>query len=400
VPRTIGIVFFFLFVHCIRLGGDFWLRLWVPRTGGYSDGVYIGVYGAFTACFTIGVFARGYIFTAITSFKAFDLHNNLFQATVHAPMSFFDTTPVARILAAFSKHQLHVDDTMPDAGLQALQYFPLGLGALIFCSVLIEYNWAPSIFIVFLGAILISVTQKADFATKSLEATTKPPIFSHLTSTLEGLFSIRAYHAQARFDAMNLVKLDDNHGNLFAMQCVKSLQALYLDILSSVVIYMSALLLIFARNQDQIDSIAGLALSNALQMLVFVQWTVRQWGEVETQMASVRQLVYYGKTPPEAPFEIPENKPPPSWPKEGLIRFKNIELKYQKNGVSVLKNINCTIHPQEKIGIVGRTGSGKSTLLVSLLRIVESCDGMITIDDVDISRLGNFFLCRFARFAK
>jgi hypothetical protein len=46
----------------------------------------------------------------------------------------------------------------------------------------------------------------------------------------------------------------------------------------------------------KVDALAGLALSNALQMLVFVQWTIRQWGEVETQMSSVGQIVYYGNT--------------------------------------------------------------------------------------------------------
>lgn len=79
-------------------------------------------------------------------------------------------------------------------------------------------------------------------------------------------------------------------------------------------------------------------------------------------MSSVGQLVYYGNIKPEAPFEIPANKPPSDWPQEGRIKFTNIELKYQKFGVSVLKNVNLTIYPKEKIGIVGRTGSGKSTV--------------------------------------
>jgi ABC-type multidrug transport system fused ATPase/permease subunit len=175
---------------------------------------------------------------------------------------------------------------------------------------------------------------------------------------------------------------------VFVFNVVKSFQALYLDVLSSLVIYFSSLLLVFQRREEAIDSIAGLALSNALQMLVFVQWTVRQWGEVETQMSSVGQLVYYGKVQPEAPFEIPEKKPAEEWPTKGQIKFRNIELKYQKFGVSVLKNVNLTIYPQEKIGIVGRTGSGKSTLLISLLRIVEPCNGVITIDDLDVSQIG------------
>ncbi|KAI8893994.1 P-loop containing nucleoside triphosphate hydrolase protein, partial [Globomyces pollinis-pini] len=385
---TCVMALFFLVVHAVRIGGDFWLRLWVPRVGNFSDATYVGVYGAFTAVFTIGAFYRGYIFTRVTSRKANELHDKLFDSAIHAPMSFYDTTPIARILSCFSKHQLHVDDTMLDAGLQALQYFPLGFYAFMLCVVTVPWNFIPCIVIIFLGVGIIKISNPADMTTKNLEAVTKPPIYSHVTATLEGLMSIRSYHVEDRFDSLNLAKLDTNHEALFAMQNVKSFQALYLDVLSSFVIYFTALLLIFQRDVPAIDSVAGLALSNALQMLVFVQWTVRQWGDVETQMSSVGQLVYYGKIQPEAPFEIPDKKPDPSWPQQGLIKFTGIELKYQKFGVSVLKNINLTIYPQEKIGIVGRTGSGKSTLLISLLRIVEPCNGTITIDGLDVSGIG------------
>jgi len=63
-------------------------------------------------------------------------------------------------------------------------------------------------------------------------------------------------------------------------------------------------------------------------------------------------------------------------------------LRYQEFGATVLKNVTLRIKPREKVGIVGRTGSGKSTLLISLLRIVESAEGKIVIDGVDISSLG------------
>jgi ABC-type multidrug transport system fused ATPase/permease subunit len=215
---TFLVVFSFIAVHGIRISGDYWLRMWVPRVGGFSDGVYIGVYGAFTFAFALGALGRGIFFTNVTSYKAKTLHDKLFDAAIHAPMSFFDTTPIARILACFSKHQLHVDDTMLDAAMQALQYFPLGCGALILCSVLITWNWAPSLGIVLVGYGLIRLTNPSDIATKSLEAITKPPVYSHLTATLEGLLSIRSYHAEKRFDDLNLEKLDTNHSSLFAMQ--------------------------------------------------------------------------------------------------------------------------------------------------------------------------------------
>lgn len=106
-------------------------------------------------------------------------------------------------------------------------------------------------------------------------------------------------------------------------------------------------------------------------------------------MSSIKQVVYYGNAvKQEAPSVITSNIPDSSWPSKGRIQFINVVLKYQENGVSVLKNISLDIKPREKIGIVGRTGSGKSSLLISLLRIVELSEGEIVIDEIDVSKIG------------
>lgn len=155
-------------------------------------------------------------------------------------------------------------------------------------------------------------------------------------------------------------------------------------------VFSTALFLVIYRDSiDQVPSVAGLALSNALQMLVFLQWTVRQMGEVQAQISTVGQLDFYGrKIDPEALAENPATKPDASWPQEGRIDFNHLVLSYRKNTPPVLKDVSFTINPKEKIGIVGRTGSGKSTLLVGLLRIVEASGGGILIDGVDISKIG------------
>lgn len=398
---TISVAIFFIIVHGVRISSDYWLRLWVPRIGNFTDAVYIGVYAAFTLVFTTGVLARGVAFSTIAYRKSLELHDRLFQSIIRAPMSFFDKTPLGRILSAFSKHLFHIDDSMPDAALQMLQYFPLGVGALFLCAILIPWNWAPVLGLFIVACLFIKYSSFAVEKTKALETITKSPVFAHTTTSLEGVFSIslscysilyfqgiRAYHAQSRFDQTNIRIIDKNHEALFALQSAKSFQALYLDIISSFIVYASALFIVLFRTSPGMPSIAGLALSNALQMLVFVQWTVRMWGDVNAQLSSVGQVVFYSNVSSERPFDIPETKPKPEWPDNGEIEFKNIVLKYSEYGVNVLKDISFIIKPREKIGIVGRTGSGKSTLLVSLLRIVEAHEGSIIVDGIDVGTIG------------
>lgn len=81
----------------------------------------------------------------------------------------------------------------------------------------------------------------------------------------------------------------------------------------------------------------------------------------------------------EAPHEIPENKPPADWPREGAIQVKNLSMRYRPGLPNILNDISMSIIGGEKIGIVGRTGAGKSSIILALLRMVEYV-GSITID--------------------
>ncbi|MBE0368285.1 ABC transporter ATP-binding protein [Pseudoalteromonas aurantia] len=73
----------------------------------------------------------------------------------------------------------------------------------------------------------------------------------------------------------------------------------------------------------------------------------------------------------------------------GKITFKNIQFAYKRKDKSkehsVINNLNLTIQPGEKIGVVGRSGAGKSTLVNLLLRFYDLNNGAITIDDQNIS---------------
>ena len=69
---------------------------------------------------------------------------------------------------------------------------------------------------------------------------------------------------------------------------------------------------------------------------------------------------------------------------KGEIVFKDVDFSYVE-GKPVLKDLNLTVHPGQKIAIVGATGSGKTTIVNLLTRFYEIDKGEITIDGVNIT---------------
>lgn len=113
-----------------------------------------------------------------------------------------------------------------------------------------------------------------------------------------------------------------------------------------------------------------------------LQWGVRQWAELENSLTSVERLVEYSKVDKESS----KGERPRVWPKRGKIEFKDLELRYVKNVEPILKKLNFTVDPGEKLGIIGRTGAGKSSIIYSLFRLY-SVNGTILIDDVDVKKI-------------
>lgn len=72
----------------------------------------------------------------------------------------------------------------------------------------------------------------------------------------------------------------------------------------------------------------------------------------------------------------------PQYPKE--IRFDNVSFAYTSSGKNIMKNINLTIRPEEKIAFVGYNGAGKTTLIKLLMRLYDPTEGRILMDGVDI----------------
>ena len=91
----------------------------------------------------------------------------------------------------------------------------------------------------------------------------------------------------------------------------------------------------------------------------------------------------------DEPIEIKDPENPQHLPlseAKGEITFEHVSLAY-KEDETVLKDLNFTIKPGEKVALVGPTGAGKSSIIRLLSRLYEPSEGRILIDGVDITQV-------------
>lgn len=85
--------------------------------------------------------------------------------------------------------------------------------------------------------------------------------------------------------------------------------------------------------------------------------------------------------------EYPKSLPPATGKSaQGEIRFEHVWFAY-KGDEYILRDLNFTIHPGEKVALVGPTGAGKSSIIRLLCRLYETTRGRILVDGVDVRDL-------------
>lgn len=433
-----GVIMFiwFLLINAAAQGlyqyTDFFLSYWtdsvqrkdfegpnfVPVT--YVDGLNLNQISGFYAllvgaCF-LATFCRAATFFIGSLRASINIHNKLFNSVVHAPMSFFDFSPIGILLNRLSRDIGFIDETLPATAIEIVTIF-VNITGIIVLTVIIDYkNLLACGFLLVCAFGLQRVCANTITRLKQIEGVTRSPIFSHLSATLSGLSTIRAFRVQDEFVRIFDRQQDLHSSAWFGYICASrwftvSMDWLCLAFIASII----ALQLGLSLNATN-ASMIGLLISQAIVLPGPFQWGVRQLIEIESQMTSVQRVREFSQLKPEEEalgVEGAEQQFRPeqrtrqssgsddasdkqrrftesyqqasgaiSAPREGEVKFTNLSLSYFPDEPPVLRGLSFTIRPREKVGIVGRTGAGKSSIVSVLFRLYHF-EGQVEIDGVD-----------------
>ena len=391
---TSGVVAMLLLTVVSMTASQLWVSGWTgdpcmemetaecaARTNYYSVGFF--VITAFTGVFTVVrlvLQARG----RVNASRVY--HRELTEHVVGAPVSFFDVNPVGRITNRFNRDMYVIDFDFP------YNFFNF-LGVLVMvvsdCCVIIGIAPVMSVVIVVTVAAWLWVhglftRGNADY--QRIEGLERSRLFNDFQSVLAGMASITAYGRRELFVGRMERALDrSNVASMFSFLanywfCIRAATA------TSVINFCLCLLSVLFRSSFSAANL-GAALSSAIGLSSSISSVCDTISCSEMNLVSIERVrAFCASAEPEA-LEGESERAPEGWPREGRVEMRDVSLRYRE-GPLVLKHVNLSVGAREKVGIVGRTGAGKSSLTVALFRIAPLSGGSVTIDGVDVGKLG------------
>ncbi|KAK2876925.1 hypothetical protein Q8A67_021021 [Cirrhinus molitorella] len=373
------------------IGANFWLSEWTNdalhnRTQ-EKVSMRVGVYASLGISQGVLVMFSSFTLALGKIQAARKLHQALLDNKFHTPQSFFDTTPIGRIINRFSKDIYVIDEVLPSTILMFLGTFFASVSTMIviICS--------TPIFALVIGplALIYIFVQRFYVATsrqlKRLESVSRSPIYSHFSETITGTSVIRAYGRNTAFVLMSDMKVDENQKSYYPGIVSNRWLGVRIEFIGNCIVLFAALFAVIGKDKLS-PGLVGLSVSYALQVTMSLNWMVRMTSDLESNIVAVERVKEYSETQTEAPWIVKDKQPPSDWPPKGNVEFVDYSVRYREGLDLVLRNISLKVKGGEKIGIVGRTGAGKSSMTLCLFRLLEAADGEIVIDEVKISEIG------------
>jgi ATP-binding cassette subfamily C (CFTR/MRP) protein 1 len=379
----VGIALLFLCRQGAALTTDLWLTSWSGVKQIDLTTFLSGYLGCVILLGVIGYLRTMQVFSAGIN-AGISAHKDLLHGVLHAPLSFFESHPVGRVLNRFSRDLENVELALPRALIDAGHCL---IETLTVCIIVTFV--APAVFMIIAPAAAIYYLAARFFRPASrdlqrLSALSLSPIFAILSECLVGVEALRASKLADIFTTRYTNALDAHNRITYMQTATNRWLGLRLESLGVAIILGIGLSVSLNLGISSSVALSGLALAYAIMMTSTMVWAIRSMSMVENNLTSYERIERYAQTPSESPYG---SAAPAGWPSRGAITIRELCARYKPELPLALDRLSCAIPAGNRVGIIGRTGSGKSTLISSFLRIIEPSSGSIEIDGVDLSTL-------------
>ncbi|KAF9974142.1 hypothetical protein BGZ73_002503 [Actinomortierella ambigua] len=409
------------------VGSNLWLKYWIKVTNEAERqdqapppiALFLVVYTVMTLLYVLSYMAIMWMALAIARIRASaKIHNDLLSRVLRLPMSFFDTTPLGRILNRFSSDIVVIDGRIPLKIVDTLYFFFVVSSTLLIVTVTTPLFMLILPFLIYAYWRLMVKYLCISNPAMRIYSVAKSPVYQHFTETIHGMSTIRTMEKQPTYIHQNLEKTDFLGNAYLPYMFSKRWLEIQIRLLSTVVVFTASVSAVLSRGNVD-PSTVGLTLGFAMTISEEVTSLVRMYSDLQNQFISVERVQEYSDLNTEAP-ERTQVQLPDNWPTHGEISFQNYSTRYREGTELVLRGVSFTVRGGEKIGIVGRTGAGKSSLTLALFRLLEAANsywakasdnspstvrstdsptadelidgGRIEIDGIDISTIGLYDL--------
>ena len=317
-----------------------------------------------------------------------NLHEDMISNVMNAPINLFhDILPIGQILNRLI-HDLEKSENIIWTFNTILVSLIGILTSVYVCFMENRETIYAAPVIILLAVLLVIYFISAGRDLDRLDGTSRSPIVSLFSETILGITTIRTFKQEAPSKDKFYKRLDDHYGVMLYRHGTDNWLCNTLDLISH--IFLTYVLIRIIISMDSFGAATvGIMLDYSIEFSEELLEAFEQATQVEKSLISLERCDAFTHLPcenyeneklKEKKYDLSEK----SWPDEGKVIFDHFSMKYREDCDLALSDINITINPGEKIGIIGRTGSGKSSLTLSLFRIIEAFKGNIKIDNCDI----------------
>ncbi|KAH8273788.1 hypothetical protein KR044_000666 [Drosophila immigrans] len=402
LPIIIGFFITALIWQCLRVYTDVWLQHWSdhvppnvaqhqqqhqlnPTMGMDMDNDEVTYYFRMYATISCVCIIMAMISTPAGQWAGCNarrnLHDKLLQTILHKTLHFFQVTPLGRIVNRFSNDMAIIDKKIAATSQRLLQFSLLCLFAILINVSITPWFLALTLPICGAYYAIQKFYRCSARELQRIENSTNSPVISHLSETIQGVTTIRAYNQQARFTEILFKRLEANTIAFTILNTSNRWLGISLDYLGGCIVFVAIVTALatasvscssyakeamassttpgtYAINKSASSkeltptpSLVGLAINYTLLVPIYLNWVVKLLADMEMYAGSVERIAHYAQQQPELELELgPESESETESEPETEPETERVEERHKQDVVEISNEVDrlpcCTTSPR------------------------------------------------------